>query len=48
MPHEDSITAMCFRGTDHSEDVTPTLVTTSNDGHFKVWMLLVDKDNESK
>ncbi|ETE65502.1 WD repeat-containing protein 75, partial [Ophiophagus hannah] len=45
-PHEDCITAVCFRGTDHSENVTPTLVTTSNDGHFKVWMLLVDKDNE--
>ncbi|KAL7991567.1 hypothetical protein Chor_015823 [Crotalus horridus] len=45
-PHEDCITAMCFRDTDGSENVT--LVTTSNDGHFKVWMLLMDKDSESE
>uniref|UniRef100_A0A8C5SWN7 WD repeat domain 75 n=1 Tax=Laticauda laticaudata TaxID=8630 RepID=A0A8C5SWN7_LATLA len=47
-PHEDCITAMCFRGTENSENVSPTLVTTSSDGHFKVWMLLVDKDSENE
>ncbi|KAM6463818.1 WD repeat-containing protein 75 isoform 1-T1 [Liasis olivaceus] len=47
MPHEDCVTAMCFRSTDGSEHVTPTLVTASSDRHFKIWMLLVDEDSET-
>ncbi|XP_062972345.1 WD repeat-containing protein 75 isoform X1 [Elgaria multicarinata webbii] len=46
-PHEDCVTAVCFRGADESENITPTLVTASHDGHFKVWMLLVDNDGEN-
>nr|XP_028562458.1 WD repeat-containing protein 75-like [Podarcis muralis] len=48
MPHEDCVTAMCFRCTDASENITPTLVTAGNDGHFKVWMLLIDNDGENQ
>ncbi|XP_033024487.1 WD repeat-containing protein 75 [Lacerta agilis] len=48
MPHEDCVTAVCFRCTDASENITPTLVTAGNDGHFKVWMLLVDNDGENQ
>ncbi|XP_061464214.1 WD repeat-containing protein 75 isoform X2 [Rhineura floridana] len=48
MPHEDCVTAMCFRDTDASESITPTLVTAGNDGHFKVWMLRVDNDGEQQ
>ncbi|KAF7245052.1 WD repeat-containing protein 75 [Varanus komodoensis] len=46
MPHEDHITALCFRDTNEAEDVTPTLVTAGHDGHFKVWMLQVDNEGE--
>ncbi|XP_074158988.1 WD repeat-containing protein 75 [Sminthopsis crassicaudata] len=42
MPHEDHVTALCFSDTENSE--TPTLVTTSKDGHFKVWILTDDSD----
>ncbi|KAJ6665215.1 hypothetical protein lerEdw1_004264 [Lerista edwardsae] len=45
MPHEDSITAVCFRGTDESENTTPMLVTAGNDGQFKVWVLLTENDD---
>lgn len=48
MPHEDSITALCFRGTDKSENTPPTLVTIGKDKRFKVWMLMADGDGESK
>ncbi|XP_032493199.1 WD repeat-containing protein 75 isoform X1 [Phocoena sinus] len=42
MPHEDHITALCFCNAEKSEN--PTLVTTSKDGHFKVWILTDDSD----
>nr|XP_020658546.1 WD repeat-containing protein 75 isoform X1 [Pogona vitticeps] len=48
MPHEDCVTGLCFRCTDESENATPTLVTASRDGHFKVWMLLVDNEDENE
>ncbi|XP_060636388.2 WD repeat-containing protein 75 [Anolis sagrei] len=48
MPHENHITAMCFRCTDETENTTPTLVTASNDGRFKVWMLVVESDGEDQ
>ncbi|XP_061143492.1 WD repeat-containing protein 75 [Syngnathus typhle] len=34
-PHEGEITAMCFGLADHRGG--PPLITTSKDGHFKVW-----------
>ncbi|XP_042301223.1 WD repeat-containing protein 75 [Sceloporus undulatus] len=48
MPHEDHITAVCFCCTDETINITPTLVTTSNDGHFKVWMLVTESDGEDQ
>ncbi|XP_066136544.1 WD repeat-containing protein 75 [Saccopteryx bilineata] len=42
MPHEDHITALCFCNAEKHE--TPTLVTASKDGHFKVWILTDDSD----
>ncbi|XP_066491485.1 WD repeat-containing protein 75 [Tiliqua scincoides] len=45
MPHEDSLTAVCFRGTDESENTTPMLVTAGSDGQFKVWVLLAENDD---
>ncbi|XP_066201661.1 WD repeat-containing protein 75 [Saccopteryx leptura] len=42
MPHEDHITALCFCNAEKYE--TPTLVTASKDGHFKVWILTDDSD----
>ncbi|KAG8515648.1 WD repeat-containing protein 75 [Galemys pyrenaicus] len=42
MPHEDHITALGFCNAHKSEN--PTLVTTSKDGHFKVWILTDDSD----
>ncbi|XP_043927041.1 WD repeat-containing protein 75 [Protopterus annectens] len=41
-PHEDHITGLCFREVDACE--TPTLVTSSKDGLFKVWVLSSDSD----
>lgn len=41
-PHEDRITALCFRNAEKSD--SPTLVTASRDGHFKVWVLADDSD----
>ncbi|CAK6448072.1 unnamed protein product [Pipistrellus nathusii] len=41
-PHEDCITALCFRSADKSD--VPTLVTASRDGRFKVWVLADDSD----
>uniref|UniRef100_A0A8D0H5W7 WD repeat domain 75 n=1 Tax=Sphenodon punctatus TaxID=8508 RepID=A0A8D0H5W7_SPHPU len=48
MPHDNHITALCFRDTDESEHVTPTLVTAGMDGQFKVWVLQVDSDVEEQ
>ncbi|KAH0621575.1 hypothetical protein JD844_023033 [Phrynosoma platyrhinos] len=48
MPHEDHVTAMCFRCTDETINITPTLVTTSSDGRFKVWMLVTESDGEDQ
>uniref|UniRef100_A0A667GVS3 WD repeat domain 75 n=1 Tax=Lynx canadensis TaxID=61383 RepID=A0A667GVS3_LYNCA len=42
MPHEDHITALCFCNAEKFEN--PTLVTSSKDGHFKVWILTDDSD----
>ncbi|XP_007529066.1 WD repeat-containing protein 75 [Erinaceus europaeus] len=42
MPHEDHITALCFCNAEKPE--TPTLVTASKDGRFKVWVLTDDSD----
>ncbi|XP_059558517.1 WD repeat-containing protein 75 [Myotis daubentonii] len=42
MPHEDRITALCFCNAEKSE--SPTLVTASRDGRFKVWVLADDSD----
>ncbi|XP_029461844.1 WD repeat-containing protein 75 [Rhinatrema bivittatum] len=44
MPHEDQITSLCFQDIDASENATPTLVTASKDGRFKVWLLRDDSD----
>ncbi|XP_030065454.1 WD repeat-containing protein 75 [Microcaecilia unicolor] len=44
MPHEDRITSLCFQHLDASENATPTLVTASKDGRFKVWLLRDDSD----
>lgn len=46
MPHEDHITAMCFRDTDEMEDDSLMLVTTGRDCVFKVWVILEDTDPE--
>lgn len=46
MPHEDQITALCFCNAERSD--SPTLVTASKDGHFKVWILTDDSDIYSK
>lgn len=46
MPHEDHITALCFCNAEKFEN--PTLVTSSKDGHFKVWILTDDSDIYSK
>uniref|UniRef100_A0A8C3T3J3 WD repeat domain 75 n=1 Tax=Chelydra serpentina TaxID=8475 RepID=A0A8C3T3J3_CHESE len=48
MPHEDHVTALCFRDTDELEDGTPTLVTAGKDGQFKVWVLVDDSDSEKQ
>ncbi|XP_056390235.1 WD repeat-containing protein 75 isoform X2 [Hyla sarda] len=39
LPHEDQITCISFRCGCDSEKDSPTLVTTGNDGLFKVWTL---------
>eukprot|EP00076_Gallus_gallus_P006709 XP_001233408.2 WD repeat-containing protein 75 [Gallus gallus] len=48
MPHEDHITAMCFRDTDEMEDDSLMLVTTGRDCVFKVWVILEDTDPEAQ
>ncbi|XP_071977045.1 WD repeat-containing protein 75 isoform X2 [Engystomops pustulosus] len=43
-PHEDQISSLSFKtGSDSDKDV-PTLVTTGNDGLFKVWVLEDNSD----
>ncbi|POI28387.1 hypothetical protein CIB84_007863, partial [Bambusicola thoracicus] len=46
MPHEDHVTAMCFRDTDELEDDSLMLVTTGRDCVFKVWVIIEDTDPE--
>uniref|UniRef100_A0A669QIP0 WD repeat domain 75 n=1 Tax=Phasianus colchicus TaxID=9054 RepID=A0A669QIP0_PHACC len=46
MPHEDHVTAMCFRDMDEMEDDSLMLVTTGRDCVFKVWVILEDTDPE--
>ncbi|NXI72278.1 WDR75 protein, partial [Anseranas semipalmata] len=48
MPHEDHITAMCFRDMDELEDDSLILVTAGRDCLFKVWMILEDTDPEAQ
>uniref|UniRef100_A0A8B9EDH3 WD repeat domain 75 n=1 Tax=Anser cygnoides TaxID=8845 RepID=A0A8B9EDH3_ANSCY len=46
MPHDDHITAMCFRDMDELEDDSLILVTAGKDCLFKVWVILEDTDPE--
>ncbi|XP_048342813.1 WD repeat-containing protein 75 isoform X2 [Sphaerodactylus townsendi] len=48
MPHEDRVTALCFRGMEEPDSATPTVVTAGKDGRFKVWMLLTETDGGSR
>ncbi|XP_062434388.1 WD repeat-containing protein 75 isoform X2 [Rhea pennata] len=48
MPHEDHITAMCFRDTDELEDDSPMLVTAGKDCLFKAWVTVEDTDPEAQ
>ncbi|NXK46566.1 WDR75 protein, partial [Chauna torquata] len=48
MPHEDHITAMCFRDMDELEDDSLILVTAGRDCLFKVWVMLEDTDPEAQ
>lgn len=48
MPHDDHITAMCFRDMDELEDDSLILVTAGKDCLFKVWVILEDTDPEGK
>ncbi|KFV76575.1 WD repeat-containing protein 75, partial [Struthio camelus australis] len=48
MPHEDRITAMCFRDTDELEEDSPMLVTAGKDCVFKVWVIVEDTDPEAQ
>ncbi|NWI99625.1 WDR75 protein, partial [Crypturellus undulatus] len=48
MPHEDHITAMCFRDTDEVEDDSAMLVTASKDCLFKAWVIVEDTDPEAQ
>nr|XP_056717456.1 WD repeat-containing protein 75 [Euleptes europaea] len=47
-PHEDHVTALCFRGTEEPDSTPSTVVTAGNDGRFKVWVLLAENDEESR
>ncbi|XP_073489264.1 WD repeat-containing protein 75 isoform X1 [Aquarana catesbeiana] len=44
MPHEDRITSLAFQNKGDSEEGHPALVTTGNDGLFKVWVLRDNSD----
>ncbi|XP_075687390.1 WD repeat-containing protein 75 [Rhinoderma darwinii] len=44
LPHEDQITSLSFQCGCDSEKDAPTLVTTGNDGLFKVWVLEDNSD----
>ncbi|CAI9575732.1 unnamed protein product [Staurois parvus] len=44
MPHEDRITSLVFQNRGDSEGGYPALVTTGNDGLFKVWLLSDNSD----
>ncbi|XP_040213066.1 WD repeat-containing protein 75 [Rana temporaria] len=44
MPHEDRITSLVFQNKGDSEEGHPALVTTGNDGLFKVWVLRDNSD----
>ncbi|KAL8183741.1 UNVERIFIED_CONTAM: WD repeat-containing protein 75 [Gekko kuhli] len=48
MPHEDHITALCFRDTGEPNNNPPTVVTASEDGRFKVWVFLAESDEENR
>uniref|UniRef100_A0A8B9PIK8 WD repeat domain 75 n=1 Tax=Apteryx owenii TaxID=8824 RepID=A0A8B9PIK8_APTOW len=48
MPHEDHITAMCFRDRDEFEDDSPMLVTAGKDCLFKAWVIVEDTDPEAQ
>ncbi|XP_040418200.1 WD repeat-containing protein 75 [Cygnus olor] len=48
MPHDDHITAMCFRDMDELEDDSLILVTAGKDCLFKVWVILEDTDPEAQ
>ncbi|XP_054828300.1 WD repeat-containing protein 75 [Eublepharis macularius] len=48
MPHEDQVTALCFRGTEDPNSTPLTMVTAGKDGQFKVWMLLSQNDEENR
>ncbi|KYO33720.1 WD repeat-containing protein 75 [Alligator mississippiensis] len=48
MPHEDHLTALCFRDTDGVEDGIPTLVTAAKDGRFKVWVFVDESDTDKQ
>ncbi|XP_018426167.1 PREDICTED: WD repeat-containing protein 75 [Nanorana parkeri] len=44
MPHEANITSLAFQNRGDSEKDHPSLVTTGNDGLFKVWVLRDNSD----
>ncbi|XP_077175562.1 WD repeat-containing protein 75 [Paroedura picta] len=48
MPHEDHITALCFREVEEPDSAPLTMVTASKDGRFKVWLLLAENDEEGR
>ncbi|XP_015723319.1 WD repeat-containing protein 75 [Coturnix japonica] len=48
MPHDDHITAMCFRDMEELEDDSLMLVTTGRDCVFKVWVIVEDTDPEAQ
>ncbi|NXN99488.1 WDR75 protein, partial [Rhinopomastus cyanomelas] len=48
MPHEDSITGVCFRDTDELDDDSLILVTAGRDRVFKVWVMEEDTDPEAR
>ncbi|XP_033117406.1 WD repeat-containing protein 75-like [Anneissia japonica] len=43
-PHLGKITSLCFKPSPSNQETTPTAVTASDEGQFKVWTLVDDSD----